>query len=155
MEWWVFFSRCRHSTMNIATFTHFLPIIIISGRRLLCSSTMTIMFTLVVSSRLCLIIRWLMLSTRLPIMIWFYFTEAICLQNFYISANEWKLSTDLWPRTNNYNIFIFKSWFLDIPINIFGRIQCTVKCHFLMLLLYLDILKHNYFDYWQWTKKQN
>ena len=141
--------------MNIATFFHFFPIIISYGRSLFCFSIMKILLILVVSSRCWLIIRWIMFSTLLPIKIWSYFTETMCLWNFYISANWWNSSTYCWPTTNNCNIFIFKRWFFAVTIKLFGRVWCTVKWILLLLLLQLEILKHNYFDNWQRKKKHN
>ena len=113
--------------MNISMLSHFSPFTIISGRSLLCSSTMAILLTLVLSSRLWLIIQWIMLSIRLIIMIWFSFTEVTCLWNFYISANVWKSFTDFWPSTDNTNHFIFTRLFFAMLINIFGRVWGTVR----------------------------
>ena len=112
----IFYPRGSYFTMNISMSHHFFPIIIISRRKLLCSSIMKILLTLVVSSRLWLIIRWIMFSTRLPINIWFPFTKAMCLWNFYIYANWWKSSTDFWPSTDNFKFFIFNSWFLPCSV---------------------------------------
>ena len=106
-----FYVRWRYSTMNIAMFSHFFPIIFISGRILLCSSIITIMLTLVVSRILYLVILWIMFSTILPIMIWFNFTKAIFLWGFYISDHLWKRFTGLWPSIDNFNLFIFNRWF--------------------------------------------
>ena len=89
---------CRYSTMNIAMFSHFVSIIIITGTRLLCYSIPTILLKLVVSIRLWLIIqwissmlwliiRWIMLSKRFPVTNWFYFTKTIPLWNYSISTN--------------------------------------------------------------------
>ena len=134
----IFSVRCRYSTMNIAMFYHFVPIIIISGYILLCSSIMTIMLTLVVSSRLWLIIRWIMLSTRLPITIQFSFTEVTYLWNFYISANWWKVTliAGLVP------IIIISSSssgdFVLVLINIFGRVWCTVKWNIFVVVVLVE-----------------
>ena len=106
------YARWRYSNMNFAMFPHFSPIIMSSGRSLLCSSIRTIMLTLVVSSRLWLIIQWIMLSTILKIAIWFPVTKMMCLWNFYISANWRKGSTNCWISTDNFNVFIFNKWFL-------------------------------------------
>ena len=143
--------------MNIAMISHFFYITIISGRSLFCYSIITIRLILIVSSRLCLIIRWIsirnMLSTILPIMILFSFNKMMCLWNYYICDNWWKTCTDFWRSTNNSNLLIFNSWFISILVNIFGRVWCTGKLTFL-LLLNLDILKHNFLNL-QWNKKHN
>ena len=112
---------------------HFVPIIIIYGSSLFCSSIMMILLTLVVSSRLWLILQWIMFSIRLPITIWFPFTKARCLWNLYISANLWKRSTDCWPSTNNFNLFIFNRLLFFMLSHIFWRLWCTVKCTFVVV----------------------
>ena len=127
--------------MNIAMFPHFVSIINILGMRLLCYYILTILLTLVVSSRLWLIIRWIsikfwliirwiMLSTIFPIMILFYFTKMMCLWNYYIYSNFLKTCNYFWLSTDNYNIFIFDRWFISMLINIFGRVLCIVKWTF-------------------------
>ena len=95
------FSSVGISLWILPYFPKFVTIIIIFGTSLLCSSILTILSTLVVSSRLrliiwwssirlWLIIRWIVLSTIFPTTILFYYTKTVCLWNFYISANWWK-----------------------------------------------------------------
>ena len=85
---------------------------------LLCYHILTILLTLVastrlwliirsISSRLWLIIRWIMLYTTFLIVILFSFTKMMCLWNFYILANLWNISTDCWQSADDSNIFIF------------------------------------------------
>ena len=114
----------------LATFSYFLPIVTISGRRFLCSSIMTILLKLFVSSSFWSIKRWIVLSTWLPIVVRFSFAGAMCLWNFYISSNWWKRYTGCWSSTNNHNLFIFKRWFFVILVYIYGRVSCIVKCNF-------------------------
>ena len=100
-----FLIRCRYSTMHIATFFHFVSIIIIIRTSFLCYSILEILLTLVVFCMLWLIIRWIssmlwliirrtMVSTWLPIRICFSFTKTICLWNYYIYCN--------WQKTDNF-----------------------------------------------------
>ena len=101
------FFRCGYSTMNHAMCNPFLPIIIIFVIILLNSSIMKILLTVVLHRRLWLIIRGIVLSTSLPIMIWYFFTETICIWNYYILDNGWQMTIDWWPGTNNFNGIIF------------------------------------------------
>ena len=126
--------------MDIAMCYHFVSIIIIFGTSFLCYSILIVLLTLVVFSRLWLIITWIsirlwliigliMLSTRLPIMIYFPFTKLF-LCNYYIYSNWWKTCTYFWRITNNSNIFIFNRRFIAMLINIFGIVWRTVKWTF-------------------------
>ena len=101
---------------------HFVFIIIIFGTSLLCSSILVILLTLVIFSRLCLIIqlissrlwliiRWILLSKILPIMNWFSFTKTISLCNYYIYANCWKF---LLIAIEVPLIIISSSWTFDL-----------------------------------------
>ena len=127
--------------MNISISPHFVSIIVVFGMSLLCSSILTILLTLVVSSRLWLIIgrissnswliiRWIIFSKRLSIMILLSFTKTICLWNYYISANWWKNCTYFCRITYNSNLFIFNRLFIAVLINIFGGLWCTFKWTF-------------------------
>ena len=126
--------------MDIAMFYHFVSIIIIFGTSFLCYSILMVLLTLVVFSRLWLIITWIsirlwliigliMLSTRLPIMIYFPFTKLF-LCNYYIYSNWWKNCTYFCRITYNSNLFIFNRLFIAVLINIFGGLWCTVKWTF-------------------------
>ena len=143
--------------MNIAMFCHFFSIMLIFGTILLYYFILTIMLTFVVSIKLWLIIRWISIrlcfiiwlivfSKVLPIVILFSLTKNMCLWNHYIYDNWWKTCTCCWSSTDIYNLFIFNRWFFEMIINIFGIVLCTVKWPLLLLLLLLEILKHNCVD---------
>ena len=134
-QWNNIFVRCGYSTMNIDIFNRLVHIIIISERSLLCSSIMTILLTLVAIIRLGLIIRQIMFSMWLQIMIWFHFTEPMCLWNFYNNANWWKSTTDCWPITNDFNLFIFNRWFAFMLIILSGRLWCPVRFTFFVVIV--------------------
>ena len=127
--------RWSYSTMNIATFSHFFLIIISSGSILFCSSIMAITLNSVVSSSLWLVIQLIMLSTRLTITIWFTSTKSICLWDFYISTNWWKISTDCWPSTNNLNLFIFNRWFLPCSVIFLEYYDALLKLLFVVVVV--------------------
>ena len=119
--------RWRYSTINIATFSHFVPIITSSGNNLLCHYIMRIPGAFVVSSRLWLIIRWIIFSMIFPIMFWFPFIKVMCLWNLSISENWWIILTDFWNNTDNFNLFIFNSWFFSVLSSYFGGVLWNVK----------------------------
>ena len=149
--------------MNLSMLPHFFFIIIIFGTILLCYSFITILLTLVVFTRLWLIIRWIrsrllliilliMLFTLLPITIWFSFTKIVFLWNYYISTYWWIFCTYFCSITNNSNLFVFSRLFVAMIIHVFGKVWCNVKWPFFILLFLLYKIKHNCFDNLQWKK---
>ena len=88
-------------------------------------------------------------------------------------ANGWYMTTDWWLVTNNSKGILLLGWLYDMFINLLGRFWWTVPWVWLnfpftlinlvlrfwwtvpctlLLLLFLGILKHNFFDNWQWKK---
>ena len=86
-NWSLFYVEWRYSAMNTTMFLHISPIIISSGRILLCFSIMAVLLTFVIIIRL--IIRCIVLSiiticwawrfTRIPIALWFPFNKYLWL----------------------------------------------------------------------------
>ena len=93
------FFRCVYSDINHAMCSPLVLIIIIFGRSLFNSSIITILLMAVVYGRFWLIIRGIVLSTRFPIMIWYFFTKTIFLgiTVFWPMGDTWLLIGVLVP----------------------------------------------------------
>ena len=145
------FFRCVYYTMNHATWSPFVSIIITFWRSLLNSFFTTILLKVVFNGILWSIIRGIELSTRLPIMMWDFSLKRFILGiiMFWPMGDTWLLISGLVPKiiteSSSKDIFLpCSSIFLEGFDELFHAR--------LLLLLQLEILQHHCFDNWQRKK---
>ena len=91
--------------MNIAKFSHFVPLIIIFGTSLLCYSILKILLMLVVSSRLWLIILWT--TSRLWLIVWWIMLSmGWQLWSIFISLKWWVFRIYIFLPIDKKNLLI-------------------------------------------------
>ena len=102
------FFRCGYSTMNHAMCYPFVLIITIFVRSLFNFSIMMIPLTVVLYHRLWLIIWGIMLSTRFPIMNWYFSLKLFVfgITIFWPICETWQLIGGLVPIIYNYWLYI-------------------------------------------------